>query len=681
MQARGGVMAASAEEERQGVGPLIHPNAEASRPLRQQVFERIRAVGSLPRVQVAKELGVSPATVTAIAAELIEAGLIEEVAGPRDADASRGRPPVALGVRPAAHLVAGVKLSDRQHSAVVVDFAGRRVASASVPHRAADRGLDDLLAAADRLIDLVAVQAGVTRDALSAIGLGVPGFVDASAGLVYWSPILRERDVPLAALASARLGLPVHIDNDANLVALAELWFGAGRRLSDFAVVTIEHGVGMGLVINHRIYRGARGLGPELGHTKVHLDGALCRCGQRGCLEAYVADYALVREATTALDLTMREGQSTSGSARVAVRPREGRQRRRALDLPPGGALPGDRDRQRPVNLFDPELVILSGERMRYDYLYAADTLAELDRLILPANRPPPRIEVHAWGDLLWAHGAAALALAAVTEESLGLTPVREAAQLTRGLALALALATLCAAAPAQAAPRFVDRAGDLPAPHVYDGGWEHFVGGGVAVLDCNDDAKPDLFVAGGANPARLFVNVTEGLGAPIRFVEGPPPPLADATGVTGAYPLDVDGDGVHDLAVLRVGPNALLKGVGYPTGPSRDATRRWGSEAGIARSTRFVRHIGAPAALSRTAGRGPHYGRPERPAGGRSRGLANVSTSFIDRRGECGTARRYFWNRASGALSMTDSSGLAAGRRAGAARLQRPALLRPRRL
>jgi len=297
-----------------------------------------------------------------------------------------------------------------------------------VPHRAADRGLDDLLAAADRLIDLVAVQAGVTRDALSAIGLGVPGFVDASAGLVYWSPILRERDVPLAALASARLGLPVHIDNDANLVALAELWFGAGRRLSDFAVVTIEHGVGMGLVINHRIYRGARGLGPELGHTKVHLDGALCRCGQRGCLEAYVADYALVREATTALDVTMREGQSTSvlleslfdhaKAGNVAARSifrRAGRYLAIAI--------------ANVVNLFDPELVILSGERMRYDYLYAADTLAELDRLILPANRPPPRIEVHAWGDLLWAHGAAALALAAVTEESLGLTPVREAAQ------------------------------------------------------------------------------------------------------------------------------------------------------------------------------------------------------------------------------------------------------------
>jgi predicted NBD/HSP70 family sugar kinase len=72
------------------------------------------------------------------------------------------------------------------------------------------------------------------------------------------------------------------------------------------------------------------------------------------------------------------------------------------------------------VNLFDPGLIILSGERMRYDYLYAADTLAEMESLMLQANRPPPRIEVHAWGDMLWAHGAAALALSAVTEALLG---------------------------------------------------------------------------------------------------------------------------------------------------------------------------------------------------------------------------------------------------------------------
>lgn len=153
---------------------------------------------------------------------------------------------------------------------------------------------------------------------------------------------------------------------------------------------------------------------------------------------------------------------------------------------------------------------------------------------------------------------------------------------------LALLLALLSTgAASAQGAPRFVDRAGDLPAPHVYDGGWEHFVGGGVAVLDCNQDARPDLFVAGGANPARLLVNVTEGPGAPIRFVEGAAPPLLDATGVTGAYPLDIDGDGAPDLAVLRVGANALLKG--GPDCAFTDATLNWGFDAGDRWSTAFA--------------------------------------------------------------------------------------------
>ena len=84
---------------RKGVGPLIPPLTEAQRPLRQQVFELVRAAGLIPRVQLAKDLGVNPASVTTITSELIEAGLIEEVAAPRDGDAGRGRPAVALGVR------------------------------------------------------------------------------------------------------------------------------------------------------------------------------------------------------------------------------------------------------------------------------------------------------------------------------------------------------------------------------------------------------------------------------------------------------------------------------------------------------------------------------------------------------------------------------------------------------
>jgi enediyne biosynthesis protein E4 len=125
---------------------------------------------------------------------------------------------------------------------------------------------------------------------------------------------------------------------------------------------------------------------------------------------------------------------------------------------------------------------------------------------------------------------------------------------------LCLGAALLGFAGAALAEPMFVDRAAGLPVAQVYDGAWEHFVGGGVAILDCNDDGLPDLYAAGGANPARLFVNVTTAPGAPITFADGGAAPLLN---VTGAYPLDVDSDGILDLMVLRAGPNVLLRGEG----------------------------------------------------------------------------------------------------------------------
>ena len=403
------------EGARRGVGPLIPPLSEAPRPLRQQVFERVRAAGLIPRVTLARELAVSPASVTTITQELIQTGLIEEVAAPREGEAGRGRPAMALGVQAGAHRVAGMKLSDREHTCVIVDFAGNLIADDVIPRRPGPMAPAELLDAVETLLDRVCAKAGVPRSGLSAVGIGVPGFVDGAEGVVLWSSVLSDRQVPLAAAAAARLGLPVTIDNDANLVALAELWFGAGRSLSDFAVVTIEHGVGMGFVMNHRIYRGAQRVGMELGHTKVQLDGALCRCGQRGCLEAYVADYALAREATTALNWGHKEGQSIAvlleslyDHAKAGNATARSIFRRAGRYLAVGLA--------NVVNLFDPALIILSGERMRYDYLYAAETLAEMENLAIQTGRPRPPIEIHAWGDLLWAHGAAALALSEVTE-------------------------------------------------------------------------------------------------------------------------------------------------------------------------------------------------------------------------------------------------------------------------
>ena len=269
------------------------------------------------------------------------------------------------------------------------------------------------------VFDAALKNAGLRRTGVAAVGLGLPGFVDNLSGEALWSPLIEEGGIGLRDALQQRIEQPVHIDNDANLVALAELWFGAGRAMSDFAVVTIENGVGLGLVLNHGLYRGGRGLGTELAHSKVQLDGALCRCGQRGCLEAYVSDYALIREARTALNL----GTAGVTSPQVLLEAlydhaKSGNQAARAIFHRAGRYLA--LGLANIVNLFDPSHIILSGERMRYDFLYAEEVLAEIQAMALQTGRPLPQVEIHAWGDLIWARGAAALALEAATLAAIG---------------------------------------------------------------------------------------------------------------------------------------------------------------------------------------------------------------------------------------------------------------------
>lgn len=397
-----------------GCGP-IRPEPDASgASLRHRVFESVRSAGQISRIDLAKQLRVSPASITALVGELLDLGLLRESQDTTRASA-RGRPPVALSVQPDAGYVVGIKLARSQHTALLVDAAGRPLAQASLPCAHRRRSLAQILDETGEVLDALLKEANLARADIACIGLGMPGMIDHATGQMVWSPLLIERDLPLRTLAEDEFGVPVAVDNDANLVTLAELWFGKGRAMADFAVVTIEQGVGMGLVINHRLYRGAGSLGMELGHTKVQMDGALCQCGQRGCLEAYIADYALVREASTALDPTdyansapdvmlqqlYEQAKAGNEAARVIFR-RAGRFL--ALGL------------ANVVNLFDPPLIILAGERMQYDYLYADDVLREMHSLSLNRDATPQQVETHAWGDLMWAHGAAALALSDIAD-------------------------------------------------------------------------------------------------------------------------------------------------------------------------------------------------------------------------------------------------------------------------
>ncbi len=406
----------AAQGDPQGCGPNLHVDRGTKTPLRQQIFEHVRAHGRAARADVTRALGISAGSATTLSAELIADGYLREVEG-RARETGRGRPPVDLEVVPDRHLVIGMKLSDQKHTAVLSDFAGNMHAKATLAVTPDRRSLPVLLDEVSDLITALLTEADKSLSDISGLGVGLSGIVDHQTGYVPWSPLLAEGDVDFSEALSRRFGCPVSLDNDANVLTLAELWFGIGRTLEDFVVVTIEHGVGMGLVLNNRLFRGSRGMGLELGHTKVQLDGALCRCGQRGCLEAYLADYALAREARTAIGES--QGDTPAATMEMLFREaKEGNQAAQTIFRRAGRYL--SVGLANVVQLFDPALIILAGERMQYDYLYEDDVMRDMQALTLSEGRAPVKVVTNAWGDFVWARGASALALTTLTDSAVG---------------------------------------------------------------------------------------------------------------------------------------------------------------------------------------------------------------------------------------------------------------------
>lgn len=402
----------------EGCGPVHSSASRETKPLRQQVFEQIRASGHVSRATLARTLNVSPASVTTLTSDLIAEGFLREVEGIAR-EAGRGRPPVALQVVSEVMRVIGIKLSDERHTAAMTDFSGNVIAQEALETSAVKKSLKEVIYETNELVSKLVEKSGVRFSDVAAIGVGIGGLVDYRTGTSAWSPLMEEINVPLQTALEERFGIPCLIDNDANMLTLAELWFGAGRKRSDFAVVTVAHGVGMGMVLNSEIFRGIRSMGLELGHTKVQLDGALCRCGQRGCLETYVADYALAREASTALGMSRTNQQSLQVMLETLYKQaKSGNQSAQTIFKRAGRYLAVGLSNV--INTFDPELIILSGERMQFDYLYAAEVLAETQSLTLGKGRAPCKIEIQTWDDMIWARGAAALALGELTNRAFG---------------------------------------------------------------------------------------------------------------------------------------------------------------------------------------------------------------------------------------------------------------------
>jgi predicted NBD/HSP70 family sugar kinase len=216
-----------------------------------------------------------------------------------------------------------------------------------------------------------------------------------------------------------RIGIPVHIDNDVNTLAMAEKWFGAGQGVDDFLVVTVGRGVGLGIVVNGQLYRGARGGGGEFGHTVVDPQGPRCDCGKRGCLEAYVADPALLRQAREAAS-EGRLGKIEAAdltTTRMVELARDGEPVLREIFARAGRTL--GTAVANLINLFNPTLIIVSGEGVRSGDLLFGPMQEAVAEHTFDGLGQDTRIVIQDWGDEAWAWGAASLVLQGIYKSPL----------------------------------------------------------------------------------------------------------------------------------------------------------------------------------------------------------------------------------------------------------------------
>ncbi|WP_151769733.1 ROK family transcriptional regulator [Streptomyces abyssomicinicus] len=250
----------------------------------ERVVRAVRLAGSLTQAEIARTTGLSAATVSNIVRELKDAGMVEVT--PTSAGGRRAR---SVSLSGDAGIVVGIDFGHTHLRVALGNLAHQVLAEQTEPldvDVSAAQGFDRAEQLVRRLIDSV----GADRDKIAGVGLGVPGPIDLESGTLGSTAILPGwRGTRPAEELEARLGVPVHVDNDANLGALGELTWGSGRGVKDLAYIKVASGVGAGLVIDGKIYRGPGGTAGEIGHITLDESGPVCRCGNRGCLETFTA--------------------------------------------------------------------------------------------------------------------------------------------------------------------------------------------------------------------------------------------------------------------------------------------------------------------------------------------------------------------------------------------------------
>ena len=323
--------------------------------LRTGVLDLLGTSGPQSRADLARKLGVSRSTMSLVITSLMADDVIHESDGDNDGSKTAGRPGTRLALSEPKGYYVGIDFGRIFIKAAISD-AKYRILEQVAGDFDIDMPAEAALDLASAKVEQIVAAAGIDRAQIRAVGIGVPGPVDAASGELHAGSILaRWVGTDVTGGLSRRLGLPVYMDNDANLGMLAESVYGAARQANVALYVLLSVGVGLGIAINGKVFRGATGIAGELGHVVIDEHGDVCRCGSRGCLEAKISVNALSKA------LSISHGNiSSDDMLRLAVKGDIGANR----IVADAGALVG-RSVGALCSYFNPEVVIVGGELMR----------------------------------------------------------------------------------------------------------------------------------------------------------------------------------------------------------------------------------------------------------------------------------------------------------------------------
>jgi predicted NBD/HSP70 family sugar kinase len=254
---------------------------------RQIVLNYVREREPISRAEIARETNLQRSTISAIVEALKAEGLVEEVG---EGESTGGRRPTLLKLRTKEAIAIGVAITPTCTTVATSDLAGRVIEQRAF---LTDPDADKTLTLVIALIREFTRRKGL----IEAVGVSLPGLVDPSSGTAVYIPYFKWRDIPVSQVISAAVGLPVVIDNDANAVALAELWFGRPEvsEARDFIMVLVAEGVGTGIIFDGQIYRGQSGAAGEFGHMVIGRNAPVpCSCGNYDCWEAFSSERATI---------------------------------------------------------------------------------------------------------------------------------------------------------------------------------------------------------------------------------------------------------------------------------------------------------------------------------------------------------------------------------------------------